>query len=159
LRFFGFLLCWFEFLMRHFTIILVVLNFSNCSFSLLLCLPFVLLRQKGGVFFVLDWECISKSVKCFLSQNGQRGSLLVFYIGNILVDKDTLCNDCFLIGLLVLFRVFKLHGQCLISCHVHGHKFLRRCQWRFHAISKSEQLVPVQPSRLAFEGVRMPRSV
>jgi len=33
--------------------------------------------------------------------------LLVFYIGNILVDKNTLCNGCFLTGLSVLFRVFK----------------------------------------------------
>jgi hypothetical protein len=57
--------------------------------------------------FVLDQECISKPVKYFLSQNGQMGSLLVFYIGNILVDKNTLCNSCFLTGLLVLFRVFK----------------------------------------------------
>jgi hypothetical protein len=81
--------------MRHFTIILVVMNFSNCGFSLIFCLPFVLLRQKGGVFFVLDRECISKPVKCFLSQNRQRGSLLVFYIGNILVDKNTLSNSCF----------------------------------------------------------------
>jgi len=81
--------------MRHFTIILVVLNFSNWDFSLMLCLPFVLLRQKGGVLFVLDRECISKPVKCFLSQNGQRGSLLVFYFGNILFDKNTLCNGCF----------------------------------------------------------------
>jgi len=49
--------------MRHFTIILVVMNFSNCGFSLIFCLPFVLLRQKGGVFFVLDRECIFKPVK------------------------------------------------------------------------------------------------
>jgi hypothetical protein len=38
--------------MRHFIFILVVLNFSNCGFFLILCLPFVILRQKGGVFFV-----------------------------------------------------------------------------------------------------------
>jgi hypothetical protein len=37
--------------MRHFSIIFVVLNFSNCGFSLILCLSFVLLRQNGGVFF------------------------------------------------------------------------------------------------------------
>jgi hypothetical protein len=30
---------------------------------LILCLPFVILRQKGRVFFVLDWECIFKPVK------------------------------------------------------------------------------------------------
>jgi hypothetical protein len=68
---FDFHLCWFELLMRHFTIIFVVLNFSNCGFLLILCLPFVLLWQKGGVFlcfwtgnvfpnrssvvFVLEW--------------------------------------------------------------------------------------------------------
>jgi hypothetical protein len=113
--------------MRHFTIILVVLNFSNCGFLLYSIYPLSFLRQKGGVFFVLDQECIPKPVKCFLSQNGQRGSLLVFYIGNILVDKNTLCNGCFLTGLSVLFRVFKLYGKCLISCHVYGHKFLRKC--------------------------------
>jgi hypothetical protein len=28
----------------------------------------------------------------FLSENGQRGSLLVFYVGYILDDKNTLCN-------------------------------------------------------------------
>jgi hypothetical protein len=100
-------------------------------FSLILCLPFVLLRQKGGSIFILDREYISKPVKCFLSQNDQMRSLLVFYIGNILVDKNTLCNGCFLIGLSVLFKVFKLYGQCLISCHVYGHKFLRRCPCNF----------------------------
>jgi hypothetical protein len=54
------------------------LKFRKCDilrlwFSLILCLPFFLLRQKGGVFFILDRKCISKPVKCFLSQNGQRG--------------------------------------------------------------------------------------
>jgi hypothetical protein len=51
--------------MRHFSIILVVFNFSNYGFLLYSVLPFVLLRQKGRVFFVLDRECISKPVKCF----------------------------------------------------------------------------------------------
>jgi hypothetical protein len=56
--------------MRHFTIILIVLNFSNCGFSLILCLSFVFLRQKkksiccfgprmyfqtGQVFFIPEW--------------------------------------------------------------------------------------------------------
>jgi len=74
-----FLLCWFEFLLRHFTIILVVLNFSNCGFlyTLFTLCPFVTKRES---IFVLDRECISKPVKCFLSQNGLRGSLLVFFI-------------------------------------------------------------------------------
>jgi hypothetical protein len=110
--------------MRHFTIILVVLKFSNCGFLLYYVYPFSFWDKEGEYFFVLDRECISKLVKCFLSQNGQKGSLLVFYIGNILVDKNTLCNGCFLTGLSVLFRVIKLYGQCLISCHVYGLKFL-----------------------------------
>jgi hypothetical protein len=45
------------------------------------------------------------SGRCVLPSG--RYLLLVFYIGNILVDKNTLCNGCFLIGLSVLFRVFK----------------------------------------------------
>jgi hypothetical protein len=64
-------------------------------------------------FFFLDRECISKPVKCFLSQNDQMGSLLVFYVGYILDDKNTLCNGCFLTGISVHFRVFMLYGQCL----------------------------------------------
>jgi hypothetical protein len=56
----------------------------------------------------LDLECISKPVKCFLSENGQRGSLLVFYVGYILDDKNTLRNGCYLnriIGLIQNFQV------------------------------------------------------
>jgi hypothetical protein len=70
---------------------------------------------KRGEYFLLflDQECISKPVKCFLSQNGQKGSLLVFYVGNILVDKNTLCNSCifnrlidFIQSLQVIWAVF-----------------------------------------------------
>jgi hypothetical protein len=35
----------------------------------------------------------------------------------------------------------------------------RRCPWRFHAVSKSKQPIPVQPFVRAFEGVRKARSV
>jgi hypothetical protein len=35
---------------------------SICGF-LILCLPFVFFRQKSGVFFVLERECIFKPVK------------------------------------------------------------------------------------------------
>jgi hypothetical protein len=50
--------------------------------------------------------------------------VLVFYFGYILYDKNTLCNGCILTGLLILFRIFKLYGQVLISSHVPCHKFL-----------------------------------
>jgi hypothetical protein len=53
----------------------------------------------GSIFFYfLDRDCISKPVNCFLSQNGQRESLFLFYAGNILDDKNTLCNSCILTG-------------------------------------------------------------
>jgi hypothetical protein len=59
------------------------------------------------LFWFLDWDCISKPVKCFLSQNDQMGSLLVFYVGYILDDKNALCNGCKLTGWLVFqFRIF-----------------------------------------------------
>jgi hypothetical protein len=65
--------------MRHFIIILVVLNFSNCGFFLTLCLPFVLLRQKWGVFFLFfDWECISESVKYFFVLEWPKGEFVSF---------------------------------------------------------------------------------
>jgi len=94
----------------------------------------------------LDRECISKPVKCFLSQNGQRGSLLVFYVGYILDDKNTLCNGCN--SLHVIWTVF-------ISSHVTNHKFIEDV----HEDSMqfpSQQSVPVQPSGRAFEGAPTP---
>jgi hypothetical protein len=94
----------------------------------------------------------------FLSQNGQRGSFLVFYIGYILDDKNTLCNGCFLTRLSVLFRVFK-YGQCLMSCHVYGHKFLEDANEDSVQNPRQKQLVPVQLSGRAFEGIRTPLSV
>jgi hypothetical protein len=103
---FSFLLCWFELLMRHFTIILVVLNFSNCGFLWYSIYPLSFWDKKGEYFMFWTGNYFQTG-QCFLSQNGQRGSLLVFYIGNILVDKNTLCNSFFLTGLSVLFRVFK----------------------------------------------------
>jgi hypothetical protein len=103
--------------------LLFVLIFGY-SFSLILCSPFVLFRQKGGVFFVLDRECISKPVKCFLSQNGQRGSLIVFYIGYILDDKNTLCNGCYLNRIIGLIQNLQVIWTLFISSHVPCHKFL-----------------------------------
>jgi len=113
---FGFLLCWFELLMRHFTIILVVLNFSNCVFLLYSVYSLSFCDKKVEYFLLfLDWECISKPVKYFLSQNGQSESLLVLYVVNILNDKNTLCNGCILNMLIGLFKVFRLYGQWLFQ--------------------------------------------
>jgi hypothetical protein len=95
--------------MIHFTNILVVLNFSNCgfvvfSYTLFTLCPF---ETKMGSIFCCGPRMYVQTCQVFFVPNGQRGSLLVFYIGNILVDKNTLCNGCFLTGLSVLFRVFK----------------------------------------------------
>jgi hypothetical protein len=57
-------------------------------------LPFVPLWQKGGVIFYLDRECISKPVKCFLSQSGQRGSLLVLLASLCVWTKTLVCKRC-----------------------------------------------------------------
>jgi hypothetical protein len=92
---FGFLLCWFELWIRHFTIILVVLNFSNCGFLLYFVYPLSFWDKKGEYFLFWIGNVFSNWSSVFLYQNGQRGSLLVFYIGNILVDKNTSCNGCF----------------------------------------------------------------
>jgi hypothetical protein len=84
----------------------------------------VLLRQKGGVFFVLNQKCISKPVKCFLFQNGQKGSLLVFHVGNILIDKNSLCNDCILNKFIGFIQSLQVLWIVFISSHVTDHKFL-----------------------------------
>jgi hypothetical protein len=111
------------------------------------------LRQKWGVFFVLDREYISKSVKCFLSQNGQRGSLLVFYIGNILVDKNTLCNACVLTG----WSFFNSESSCIQtmikSKTINDYKLLKDVLEESLQNPRQKQSVPVQPSGRAFEGV------
>jgi hypothetical protein len=93
--------------MRHFTIILVVLNFSNCGFLLYSVYPLSFWDKKGEYFLFWTGNVFPNRSSVFLSENGQRESLLVFYIGNNLVDKNTLCKGCFLTELSVLFRVFK----------------------------------------------------
>jgi len=51
--------------------------------------------------------CISLFTSMKTASHSPPSSLLVFYIGSILVDKNTLCNGYFLTGLSVIFRVFK----------------------------------------------------
>jgi hypothetical protein len=68
--------------------------------------------SSSSSFFCLQLDC--KGSKKLENQEKKRQALevwswnvLVFYIGNILVDKNILCNGYFLTGLSVLFRVFK----------------------------------------------------
>jgi hypothetical protein len=64
-------------------------------------------------------------------------SLLVFYIGYILDDKNTLCNGCYLNRISVLFRIFKFYGQCLFQAFMSCHKFLEDVYEDSMQISKS----------------------
>jgi hypothetical protein len=94
------------------------------GFSLILCLPFVHLRQKRGVFFVFGPGMYFQTGQVFLSLNGQRGSLLVFYVGDILVDKNTLCNGFILNWFIGFMQSHQVIWTTFISSHVTGHKFL-----------------------------------
>jgi len=42
-------------------------------FFLYFILPFVILRQKGGVFFYLDWDCISNRSSDFCPKMAKGG--------------------------------------------------------------------------------------
>jgi hypothetical protein len=83
--------------------------------------------------------------------------MLVFYVGCIWDDKNTLCNGCNLNRMIG----FYLESSCNMdnvpfkSCD--RSQVSRRCPRRFHAVSKSIQSIPVQPSERAFEGVRAPQ--
>jgi hypothetical protein len=49
--------------------------------------------EKGSIFFCFGLGIYFQTSQVFcLYQNGQRGSLLVFYVGYILDDKNTLCK-------------------------------------------------------------------
>jgi len=61
------------FLVEDLTLFFSLLFDFGYGFSLILCLSFVLLRQEGGLFFVLDRECISKLVKCFFVPEWPKG--------------------------------------------------------------------------------------
>jgi hypothetical protein len=80
--------CWF--LVEDLTLFFSLLFDFGYGFSLILCLSFVLLRQKGGVFFLFWTGNVfpNRSSIFFYLRMAKRGSLLVFYVGNILVDKN-----------------------------------------------------------------------
>jgi hypothetical protein len=50
--------------------------------------------------------------------------MLVFYVGNILVDKNTLCNGCILNRFIGFIQSLQVIWVVFISSHVTGHKFL-----------------------------------
>jgi hypothetical protein len=76
---------------------------------------------------------ISSSIVC-------SSYLLVFYVDNILDDKNTLCNGCFLTRFISFIQNLQVKWTVFDLSHE-------------DVFSKSNQLVPVQPSKRAFEGV------
>jgi hypothetical protein len=50
--------------------------------------------------------------------------MLVFYVGNILVDKNTLCNDCILNRFIGFIQSLQVIWIVFVSSHVTSHKFL-----------------------------------
>jgi hypothetical protein len=50
--------------------------------------------------------------------------LLVFYVGNILVDKNTLCNSCILNRFIDFIQSLQVIWAVVVSSHVTSHKFI-----------------------------------
>jgi hypothetical protein len=51
--------------------------------------------------------------------------VLVFYVGYILDDKNTLCNGCYLNRIISLIHNLQVLWTMFISSHVPYHKFLK----------------------------------
>jgi hypothetical protein len=79
--------------------------FYECSFSIH-CLPFVLLRQKGGVFLVLDQECIFNRSSDFVPE-WPKGEFVSF-IGYILLTKSLPCKVAALYRVAVLIQSLQM---------------------------------------------------
>jgi hypothetical protein len=85
--------------------------------------------------------------------------VLVFYIGNILVDKKTLCNGYVLTRWLVFNSEYSCIQTMIKSKTIIDHKLLKDVHEEFLQNPRQKQSVPVQLSRRAFEGFWTPLSV
>jgi hypothetical protein len=85
--------------------------------------------------------------------------VLVFYVGYILDDKNTLCNGCIFNRMIGGYIESSCIQTMFKSKLVIDQKLLEDVHEDSLQNSKPNQPVPVQPSRRAFEGVRTPRSV
>jgi hypothetical protein len=61
---------------------------------------------------------------CFIAHILCCWVVLVFYAGNILVDKNTLCNGCILNRFIGFIQCLQVIWTVFISSHVTSHKFL-----------------------------------
>jgi len=147
-----------EDLTLFFSLILVLLwSFTNTLFTLCHCV-----KKKGSIFwFILVFRpgMYFQTSQVFLSQNGQRGSLLVFYIGYILDSQKHFMKWLWINRMVgYQFKIFMYPDSVQIKA-CDWSQASRRCPWKFLANSKPNQSVPVQPLGRAFEDVRTPRSV
>jgi hypothetical protein len=62
------------------------------------------------------------------------------------MTKNTLCNGCFLNRFINFIQSLQVKWTVFVSSHVAGHKFLRRCPWRFHAILNGPLKASERPS-------------
>jgi hypothetical protein len=81
-------------------------------------------ETKRGSIFCFWTENVFPNRSSVLFQNDQRESLLVFYVGNILVDKNTLCNGCILNRFIDFIQSLQVIWAVFVSSNVTGHKFL-----------------------------------
>jgi hypothetical protein len=81
--------------------------------------------DKKGEYFLCFWtgNVFPNRSSVFLSQNGKRGSLLVFYVSNILVDKNTLCKSCILNRFIGFIQNLQVIWTVFVSSHVTGNMF------------------------------------
>jgi hypothetical protein len=66
--------------------------------------------------------CLSSVLICLCSPPDLK--ILVFYVGNILVDKNTLCNVCILNRFIGFIQSLQVIWTLFVSSHVTGHEFL-----------------------------------
>jgi hypothetical protein len=63
-------------------------------------------------------------IKPVLKERGSELPMLVFYVGYILDDKNTLCNGCYLNKIIGLIQNLQDLWTVFISSHVTCHKYL-----------------------------------
>jgi hypothetical protein len=76
------------------SLLFFILELFICDF-LIICLPFVLLRQKGGVSLFLDRDCIFKPVKCFFLFFLKWPTMGVSLLATLCWQKHYIVGCCF----------------------------------------------------------------
>jgi hypothetical protein len=80
--------------------------------------------KKGEYFLFWSGKVFPNRSSVFYSRMAKGGSLLVFYVGYILDDKNTLCHGCYLNRIIGLIQNLQVLWIVFIASHVPCHKFL-----------------------------------